>query len=142
VAEPSRRRGKIAEHLLHRWCEDRGLQVKSSNSPEADLIIEGRKVKVKLSTIWETGVYKFQQIRKQDYDCIILLGLSPPQIVHCWLIPKNEAFDYAVPQHMGQRGSDTYWISFKPNTPPWGSRYGGTLEKVLEMMRKWRREKS
>jgi len=36
-------------------CKAMGLDVKSSGDSEADLIIAGRRVEVKFSTLWESG---------------------------------------------------------------------------------------
>jgi hypothetical protein len=50
------------------WCAAKGLDVTSSRNPEADRVIAGKRVEIKFSTLWESGVYKFQQIRDQDYE--------------------------------------------------------------------------
>ena len=38
--------------------------------------------------LWQTGTYKFQQIRNQNYRFVVCLGISPHD-AHCWIIPKN-----------------------------------------------------
>lgn len=60
-ARPSRQRGKIGEQLLAGWCAARDLDVTKSPDSHADRIIEGKRVEIKFSTEWRSGVYKFQQ---------------------------------------------------------------------------------
>jgi hypothetical protein len=48
---PSRQVGKIGEQLVEGLCKAMGLDVKSSGDSEADLIIAGRRVEVKFSTL-------------------------------------------------------------------------------------------
>ncbi|PKO20737.1 MAG: hypothetical protein CVU38_18545 [Chloroflexi bacterium HGW-Chloroflexi-1] len=82
---PSRQVGKIGEQLVAGWCAAKDLDVVSSGDSQADRVIAGRRVEIKFSTLWESGVYKFQQIRDQDYDFAICLGISPFN-AHCWVI--------------------------------------------------------
>jgi len=137
---PSRQVGKIGEQLVAGWCAAKGLDVIRSPDPEADRIIAGKRVEIKFSTLWRTGVYKFQQIRRQDYEYVICLGLSPFE-AHCWVISKqllNERVIGHTPQHGGLKGSDTYWISVDPSNPPdWLRGCGGTLRAAYEIIRKW-----
>jgi len=133
---PSRQIGKIGERLVAGWCAGRGLQVIGCRDPEADLLIEGHRVEVKFSTLWESGIYVFQQIRNQNYEYVICLGLSPFD-AHCWVIPKEVALKKASPQHTGRGGEETFWLHVKVDSPPlWLSEYGGSLEKAWEVLQK------
>ena len=135
LAEASRRKGKIGEELVEEWCTANGLIVTRTGDSEADRIINGKRVEIKFSTLWEHGFYKFQQIRDQDYDYIICLGISPFEI-HCWVIPKDVARQLAPSQHRGKQGKDTAWLTVDPNSPqPVLGQYGGGLEKALELIR-------
>jgi hypothetical protein len=87
--------GKIGEQLVEVLCKAMGLDVKSSGDSEADLIIAGRRVEVKFSTLWESGHYKFQQIRDQNYEFAVCLGFSPFD-VHCWVISKELLRQYVI----------------------------------------------
>lgn len=62
----SRQRGKIGEQLVAGWCAAKGLDVLVCRDSQADRVIAGRRVEVKFSTLWASGVYKFQQIRDQN----------------------------------------------------------------------------
>ena len=64
---PSRQVGKIGEQLVSGWCAAKGLSVGPSGDTEADKVIQGQRVEIKFSTLWKSGLFKFQQIRDQDY---------------------------------------------------------------------------
>ncbi|MBE0433954.1 hypothetical protein IBX73_10890 [candidate division WOR-3 bacterium] len=136
---PSRQVGKIGEQLVAGWCAAKGLDVISCGDSEADRVIAGHRVEIKFSTLWEGGVYKLQQIRDQNYEYGICLGISPLD-VHCWVIPKADLLDRAhvKPQHSGKAGKDTYWFSFESSNPPlWLSPYGGRLNRAYRIMHNW-----
>jgi len=135
---PSRQRGKIGEQLVAGWCAAKGFDVTASGDSEADRVIAGWRVEVKFSTLWASGVYKFQQIRDQNYDYVICLGLSPFD-ARCWVISKSLLRDHVIghtPQHTGARGTDTFWLSFRASeAPAWLSDCGGILAEVYEVLR-------
>jgi hypothetical protein len=137
---PSRQRGKVGEQLVAGWAAARNFNVERSPDSDADKIIEGKRIEIKLSTLWENGVYTFQQLRNQDYEYLLCLGISP-WVVHAWLMKKEEIpFDTLSHQHGGNRGNDTWWISFKADNPPvWIQKHGGTLYKIRQTMNKWRK---
>lgn len=136
---PSRQVGAIAEKLVRHWCDARNLIVSRSPDSEADMVISGVRVEVKYSSLWtDNGIYKFQQIRDQNYDYCFCLGVSPFE-AHAWFIPKSALMDdkppSLVPQHGGQRGRDTKWLSFPADSPPqWLAPYGGTLSDVHKLI--------
>lgn len=136
---PSRQVGAIGEKLVRHWCVAKNINVARSPDSQADLIIEGARIEVKYSSLWtDNGIYKFQQIRDQDYDYCFCLGISPFQ-AHAWFIPKAELMidkpPTLIPQHGGQAGRDTRWLSFQADAPPqWLSRYGGSLTEVYRLI--------
>ena len=136
---PSRQVGAIGEKLVCHWCVAKDLEVARSPDSEADLVIAAHRVEVKYSSLW-TGnrIYKFQQIRDQNYDHCLCLGVSP-FAAHAWLIPKAELMvdkpPELVPQHGGRAGRDTKWLSFSADDPPkWLAPFGGTLTRVHELI--------
>jgi hypothetical protein len=137
---PSRQVGKIGEQLVAGWCAAKGLDVTASGDSEADRVIAGRRVEIKFSTLWESGVYKFQQLRDQDYEFAVCLGISPFD-AHCWVIPKAILRKHVIghtPQHTGKGGTDTFWLSCDASSPPaWLAACGGRLAAAYEIMRKW-----
>lgn len=137
---PSRQIGKIGEQLVSGWCAAKGLDVGRSTDSDADRTIAGKRVEIKFSTLWSSGIYKFQQIRDQNYDFVICLGISPFD-AHCWVISKATLKKYVIghtPQHTGRGGVDTFWLSIAPDSPPtWMNSCGGSLDAAYKIMMKW-----
>jgi len=128
---PSRQIGKIGEDLVAGWCAAKRLNVSRSSNSDADKIIEGLRVEIKLSTLWEGGFYKFQQVRNQEYDVLLCLGVSPFD-AHAWVMKKSDIpFDRLEHQHGGARGSDTWWIQVDPQRiPQWLKKHSGRLSSL------------
>ncbi|GEM82629.1 MULTISPECIES: hypothetical protein [Meiothermus] len=134
---PSRQVGAIGEKLVSGWLAARGFNVVRAGDSDADRVIEGKRVEIKFSTLWENGRYKFQQLRDQRYDLVICLGISPFS-AHCWVIPKEDIIQLwkvehkIMSQHGGQDGADTAWIDVLVESPSeWLNRYGGSLSDAI-----------
>lgn len=136
---PSATKGKLGVKLIQQWCALKGLSINRSPDSEADLLINDHRVEVKFSTLWKTGIYKFQQIRDQNYEYIICLGISP-QCAHCWVIDKKTLKKFVIGhmgQHTGQSGTDTAWLQINPNSPPgWLNEAGGSLPEAFKVLEK------
>lgn len=139
---PSRTVGAVGEALVEEWLKAEGFELTRSRSSEFDRWCQlkgGRKrirLEIKFSTLWENGTYRFQQIRDQQYDALLCLGLSPNS-AHAWAIPKDEAWARASGQHGGRQGRDTKWLHIDPNEiPDWLSTYGGELKQAVAQLRK------
>lgn len=131
---PSRSRGRAGELIAESWLDGLGFDVRPPSNTGHDRIVSRRKVEIKFSTLWASGQYVFQQLRDQDYEFALMLGVSPA-IARCWLIPKAEAFAKAVPQHGGAAGRDTRWLRIQAASPPtWMSSYGGELEEAVPVL--------
>ena len=137
---PSRQVGKIGEQLVAGWCAAKGFDVTRSGDSEADRVIEGKRVEIKFSTLWKSGVFKFQQLRNQNYEYAICLGLSPFD-AQCWVISKDLLLWHVIgvtPQHTGAGGSDTFWLSFQAAAPPdWLKECGGRFADVFDIISTW-----
>ena len=137
---PSRQVGKIGEQLVAGWCAAKGLDVISSGDSQADRVIAGRRVEIKVSTLWESGVYTFQQLRDQNYDFAVCLGISPFD-AHCWVLSKDILHEHVIghtPQHTGKGGTDTFWLSFEAANPPkWLQACGGRLANAYDILKTW-----
>lgn len=138
--QASRRIGKIGEQLVAGWCAAKGFDVVGSGDSDADRIINGRRVEIKCSTLWETGVFKFQQLRHQNYEYAICLGIAPFD-ASCWVISKGRLKRHVLghtPQHTGRGGTDTFWLSVTAEDPPaWLTDCGGTLSAAHSIIRGW-----
>ena len=136
---PSRSKGAFGEKLVQEIFRLDGFDVKRpAAGSDHDRVINGHRIEIKLSTLWaENKHYKFQQIRDQEYDFLLFLGLSP-ESAHCWLVPKKEVYDGRVGvshQHGGKAGRDTLWLAFPATKPPaWLKRFGGTIEQAQKLM--------
>ncbi|MGD0708064.1 MAG: hypothetical protein ABSA51_06375 [Anaerolineaceae bacterium] len=134
---PPGSKGKLGKHLIYQWCALKGQSVDRCLDSEADMQVNGHRVEIKFSTLWETGIYKFQQIRDQNYEYSICLGISPHQ-AHCWVVSKAILRQYVIGhmgQHTGSGGRETAWFSVDPNNPPeWLAPCGGTLEQAYAVL--------
>ena len=136
---PSRQIGAIGEVLVERWAQSHGFDVKKPRSSDHDRQINGLKVEIKFSTLWtDNEIFKFQQLRDQDYEYCFLLGISPFD-VQAWFVPKSALAQdrppELVPQHGGSRGQDTKWLSFQAASPPaWLSPFGGRLTQLADLI--------
>jgi hypothetical protein len=134
---PAGTKGKLGKHLVYQWCALKGLAVDRSPDSEADMLINMHRVEVKFSTLWKSDIYKFQQIRDQNYEYSICLGISPHE-AHCWVISKVVLKKYVIGhmgQHTGSSGKETAWLSVIPQAPPqWLLSCGGNLSSAFNIL--------
>lgn len=139
---PSRQVGAIGEQLIAGYCAAKALDVTRSPNSDADRVIGARRIEIKFSTLWDSGDFKLQQIRDQDYEFAICLGLSPFD-AQCWVISKEVLRQHVIghtPQHTGKGGTDTFWLCFKAEQPPeWLSAHGGTLAQAYAVLERIQR---
>ncbi len=138
--KPSRQIGAIGERIVSGWLASRNFNVARSPDSDADKLVEGRRLEIKFSTLWEKGCYKFQQIRNQNYDFLLCLGVSP-FAAHCWVFKKEDIMrywhetKYISAQHGGAIGVDTAWLSIDPNdTPKWIHIHGGSPTEAVKIL--------
>ena len=82
-------------------------------NPEADRGIAGKRVEIKFSTLRKSGIFKFQQLRDQNYEYAICLGISPFN-AQCWAISKAILLRHVIgmtPRHRDTEGSNTFYLS-------------------------------
>lgn len=137
LSVPPATRGAIGESLVAEWCEAQGFDVLRSPNSEADRSIHGHRIEIKFSTLWKTGIFRFQQIREQNYDYVFCIGSSPSD-AQAWLLPKRVLREYVIGhmgQHTGAGASDTDWLGFPAQKPyPWMAPYGGRLGDVARLI--------
>lgn len=136
---PSGSKGKLGKRLVYQWCAVKGLSISNSPDSEADMMVNGHRVEIKFSTLWEEGIYTFQQIRDQNYEYAVCLGISPFQ-AHCWVLSKKTLKRYVIGhsgQHTGSSGRDTAWFSVNPVEPQeWLLECGGTLDQAYVVLKR------
>lgn len=134
---PSRSKGAIGEKLVEEWAKQRGFEVTRTGTSEADRIINGHPIEIKLSTLWANGGFKFQQIRNQAYEHCLCIGISPFE-VNAWLLPKELLLEKVIGhmgQHTGASGAETAWLNFDKSEPySWMKPYGDKLEDVAKLL--------
>ncbi|MCY3808488.1 MAG: hypothetical protein OXG58_03455 [Gemmatimonadetes bacterium] len=103
--------------------------------------MEGVRTEIKFSTLWKNQSYKFQQIRDQDYELLVCLGISP-FTAHAWvfekefLVSNTGALAGLSGQHRGAEGRDTTWLSVSPaDVHPWMGAFGGDLRTAMQRLR-------
>jgi len=137
----SRQRGAIGEKLVSGYLALKGFDVTRSPDAGADRVVGGKRAEIKMSTLWEGGFYKFQQLRDQNYDFALCLGISPFD-AHCWVLPKDVILDSwanefagITSQHGGVSGTDTAWLSVYPDdAPEWLNKWGGRLSNAVGLI--------
>jgi hypothetical protein len=141
---PAGSKGKLGKHLVYQWCALKGLSVDRNTDSEADMQINGHRVEIKFSTLWKSGFYKFQQIRDQNYEYCIFLGISPFE-AHCWVVNKALLKKYVIGhmgQHTGSEGKETAWITVDPRKlPEWLSSCGGDLDRAFIVLKSLSRKR-
>lgn len=108
------------------------------------MLLNGHRVEIKFSTLWEGNIYTFQQIRDQNYDYAICLGISPFE-AHCWVASKAILKKHVIGhlgQHTGAGARETAWFTVNPQEPPeWLRSCGGSLEQAYAVLRSLSRKK-
>lgn len=139
----SRTIGKIGEQLISGYCAAKGLDVTAPPNSDCDRVINHKRVEIKFSRLWKNGSYKFQQLRDQEYDFAVCLGISPFD-AHCWVLSKAVIMEQwgkrdGLPhQHGGASGSDTVWLTVRPGAEqPWLGRCGGRLGSAYKLIESW-----
>ncbi len=132
---PPRKKGKLGGKLVASWLASKNLRINTLKDASETILINGHKLAIKFSTLWENGSYKFQQIRNSGYEFILCLGISPFD-VHCWVFDKKYALEHSKKQHKGGSKSE-YWMTIDPKNPPeWAQNYGGNLDQAYKVLRK------
>jgi len=121
----SARKGAVGKELFRRWAQQEGFDVRAKRrGTPADCVVNGLDVVVKTGLLWAEGVFRFEQIRHQDYDSVALLALAPHSVC-LWIVPIDELWACSEEQH----GADTHWLSFAPGSVPAVlTKYGGALQ--------------
>lgn len=134
LAQPSPTKGSIGRLLVQYWVLPYGVSLEQvSRENQIYLRIGKSLIQVKFSTLWDTGLYRFQQIRDRGYDFCLCLGLAPNDM-NVWLIPKDLLDTHVIGtkgQHTGAGSGETWWFEVFPNTPhAWLEECGGQLATV------------
>jgi hypothetical protein len=131
---PPGTKGAVSRQMVAYWAEFSGFNVQGRG---LKLVIDGHLVAIKMSTLWEGSEFKFQQIRDEEYDFLLFVGICP-QDVYAWIIPKDVVLNElrgSSGQHTGKGASETFWETVRPTAPPrWLSAYGDRLSHVRDLI--------
>ena len=136
-------KGAAAEKIIDLFFSNQGYSVSRSKDSNYDRLIQDKKIEIKFSTEWDNDLgYVFQQIRNQDYDYIVCLGVMPSD-AHLWVIPKDKYITEwenginVKSQHGGATSSETSWFRvIMGKSDDWLKHYGGTIEEGLDVFEK------
>ncbi len=125
--------------VLQHWLADEGFAVRALKERQADFVVNGSRVKVKSSTLWQGRAYRFQQIKDQNYDILICFGLSPDE-AHCWVLSKPLLLEQVIGQghgqHTGAGATETFWLAVDPHHPQsWLRPRSGDLDQAHAVLR-------
>jgi hypothetical protein len=110
-------KGSQGEKLVEQLMQSLGHKVTKPQNSDHDRTINGHKVEIKVSTTWNEQLnnWTWQQIRDQDYDRIIFVGINPNEIFIWWAtkddIRQHILGNNSKRQHAGKDGGqELYWI--------------------------------
>lgn len=102
------------------------------------LTVNAQGILVRIAMAWDTGVMKFQNMRDEDYEHVLCIGLLP-QSAQAWFIPKTEIWQGNQIRTdnagiSGQHEGADAWLSINPSTvQSWVQPYGGTIESAMHV---------
>ncbi len=134
---PARTKSKLGKHLVETYLSRNDFSInKTSNKSGVNILVNNKIVSIKFSTLWGSGIYKFQQIRVSGYDYLLCFGLSPND-AHCYIFEREYILKHSKKQHKGAEGAE-FWISINPYAlPKWAKNHGDTIEKAIQILRKY-----
>ena len=105
LSMPSGTKGALGKKLVTVFLEKEGCRVESVSGRSRDKLINDFRCQIKLSTLWEHGDYKFQQVKNTKCNFLLCLGISSNNI-HFWYA-KDNFWNQLPGQHTGERASET-----------------------------------
>jgi hypothetical protein len=105
--------GRLAQQIGYDYFVSTQHQV-SFAPPQSPfrLMVDGQKVEIKSSRLWDTGFFVFQQIRPTGSDMTLLIGVAP-HMHSGWLVPSQVLWENATRQHT----EAVRWLWVKPTQP-------------------------
>jgi|SRR6185437_2686750 len=133
-------KGKVGREFAASLVEAAGFQVMRSGMA---LTANGKALRVKLSLMGEGGTLMFEQIKNDDFDYLLCIGLYPENS-YGWLIPKEEMLVNGIlqereglsGQHIGDADPSDFWITDLNASQPftWLQPYGGTTAALIPVI--------
>ena len=131
----SRTKGAKFEQILQEHLEKLEYKVAKAKNGNWDRTINGKKIEIKGSFLWDgTDYFKWQQIRiDQDYDYIVFLAFYPNSLeiyiadretVHREITRKDADGNWMYNQHGGKtvKNATVFHLKGLPKEFPWMER--------------------
>jgi len=127
--------GSMFERLVERWLGLCGVSCAPRSNSSCDRVIGGHPVEIKGATLTTSRSFIFNQIRDQDYEYCVLVGLEPDS-ASVWVESKENCWALAREQHGGRTADASRDTRQLTVTPGWiGPQTNGTLRcAVLALM--------
>jgi hypothetical protein len=131
-------RGAVGRQLVEAWVGSLGIPTGRVSENNAHYVLAwDLRIQVKTSTMWESGHFRFQQIRDQNFDLLLCLGLQPDD-VSVWLFPKDVVLEHLSGvggQHTGASARETYWMNLAPGANnSWVDEYGDQFSTAKDFL--------
>lgn len=134
---PPAAKGAFFEQVVKDLCEWLYLET-GPRGAGYDLTVSEARVEVKGSTLWDDDLYRFQQIRPQGYDHVVMIGVSPSDEMHVWVVPHAVITEHVIGssgQHGGRGQTSTSWLAIDPAAPPaWIEPYGVSVFDAADLL--------
>jgi hypothetical protein len=122
--------GSMFEVLIRKWAAWAGLHVEDRRSSDHDMIIGRRRIEVKGSTLDSMGWFHFNQIRQDEFDLAVLVGLTPDDC-SMW-VEDGDALRSVAQWEMHRAGRRNMKLKVRPG---WlGPESDGSLSRALERL--------
>ena len=118
--------GAAGESIVKHWLSSKGfVPVDKRLNSGHDCVVQGLKIEIKVGTQWKgSGDFGWFQIRDQDYDVLLLVGIEP-FAVSIYAPPKELAWEHAEQQQGGNQGPGCRKIQWRgAEVPEWIKPYG------------------
>lgn len=131
----SKKKGKYFEKIFEEYCISKGKKVEKPKNSDHDRIVDGLKVEIKGSFMWDNGThFRWQQIRPaQDYDLMVFVAVYHSSIVFLYadkdtvkkyVEVQNDKGEWIHNQHGGKRtNSGTFFLDGMPEDFFWMNDY-------------------
>ena len=145
-------KGVAGARMVIQWLNANNFPASATKNADSNLSIHGKAIALKFATLSEKGKYIFNQIRDQEYDFLMCIGVMPRD-AHGWIAPKRRINNGDFPtkerdsirgqysfglQHGGDDGDGNTWqLSLTPPFhPPWMRPQKGNPGEMLAELKK------
>ena len=124
-----RSKGAFFESILVDFLRSKGATIKKSGCFDYTILVNGQRIVVKSSMLWEDGTFKWQQIKlDREFDAVMFLAVYPERIdvYHASRDTCKTHLDIKTDkgwihnQHGGRKvRSGTFVLNGNPENIPW-----------------------